>query len=403
MYRRGYFRQTIDADGHQEHAYPDFELSRLPILRAMDRLGRPPHRQRRAARPRAVRRRVGRPGRPGAGPAAGHGPPRQRRLGPADHAHPVRARPRDAPPPGARAGRGRRPRAAGARHRPAVWHLNEGHSAFLLAERAREQVAGGASIDDAWTTVSRNSVFTIHTPVSAGNERFDADLVRRVAGPLFEGDGRAAHRRHPARALLELGQGVDRDAQPVRHDGLLAAPDQRRQRRLASSTPTRPTAPGTGVAPHEILGHHQRRPHADLGRPADARASSSATPTRTSTPWTTSPRSAASGSGRRRSPTRAVGGAPAPEAGAGDLRPRPAAQPVRPPRRGARRPRGARGGPRPGDPHDRLRAPVRDVQARRRCCSATWTGSPGSCGTRIGRCRSSSPARPIRPTGPARA
>ena len=42
----------------------------------------------------------------------------------------------------------------------------------------------------AWAEVRRNSVFTIHTPVSAGNERFDADLVRRVAGPLLEGDGR---------------------------------------------------------------------------------------------------------------------------------------------------------------------------------------------------------------------
>ena len=72
---------------------------------------------------------------------------------------------------------------------PAVWHLNEGHSAFLLAERARELVATGATLDDAWATVRRNSVFTIHTPVSAGNERFEADLVRRVAGPLLDGGG----------------------------------------------------------------------------------------------------------------------------------------------------------------------------------------------------------------------
>ena len=41
MYRKGYFRQTIDADGHQEHAYPDYELARLPILRVLDRLGEP--------------------------------------------------------------------------------------------------------------------------------------------------------------------------------------------------------------------------------------------------------------------------------------------------------------------------------------------------------------------------
>ncbi|HSP19093.1 MAG TPA: alpha-glucan family phosphorylase, partial [Myxococcaceae bacterium] len=95
---------------------------------------------------------------------------------------------------------------------PAVWHLNEGHSAFLLAERAREQVAAGATLEDAWKTVRRDSVFTIHTPVSAGNERFDVELVRRVAGPLFDGDGRPRTGGVPLSQLLELGQGVERDA-----------------------------------------------------------------------------------------------------------------------------------------------------------------------------------------------
>ena len=41
LYRKGYFRQTIDADGHQEHAYPDFDLNRLPVLRVLDRIGDP--------------------------------------------------------------------------------------------------------------------------------------------------------------------------------------------------------------------------------------------------------------------------------------------------------------------------------------------------------------------------
>jgi starch phosphorylase len=96
--------------------------------------------------------------------------------------------------------------------RPAVWHLNEGHSAFLLAERARELVAGGATLDDAFTTVRRDSVFTIHTPVSAGNERFDVDLVRRVAGPLFDGDGRPGTGGVPLPKLIERGLGVEGDA-----------------------------------------------------------------------------------------------------------------------------------------------------------------------------------------------
>src|SRR3954462_15929337 len=41
MYRRGYFRQSIAADGLEEYSYPDCELSRLPILRVLDRLGEP--------------------------------------------------------------------------------------------------------------------------------------------------------------------------------------------------------------------------------------------------------------------------------------------------------------------------------------------------------------------------
>ena len=43
LYKHGYFRQTIDADGHQEHAYPDFDLTRLPIRRVVEPRRRPPH------------------------------------------------------------------------------------------------------------------------------------------------------------------------------------------------------------------------------------------------------------------------------------------------------------------------------------------------------------------------
>ena len=88
---------------------------------------------------------------------------------------------------------------------PAAWHLNEGHSALLLAERAREFVAGGLTLEAAWDAVRRDSVFTIHTPVSAGNERFDVDLIRRLAGPILDGGG------VPIDRVLELGLGVDGD------------------------------------------------------------------------------------------------------------------------------------------------------------------------------------------------
>jgi starch phosphorylase len=93
-----------------------------------------------------------------------------------------------------------------------VWHLNEGHSAFLLAERARELVADGVRLEDALERVRRDSVFSIHTPVSAGNERFDAGLVRRVAGALLDGDGRPNTGGVPVDRVLDLGLGTDGDA-----------------------------------------------------------------------------------------------------------------------------------------------------------------------------------------------
>ncbi len=69
----------------------------------------------------------------------------------------------------------------------------------------------GSELETALAKVRRNSVFTIHTPVSAGNERFDADLVRRVAGPLLDGDGRPDCGGVPVERVLELGRGVDDD------------------------------------------------------------------------------------------------------------------------------------------------------------------------------------------------
>ncbi len=62
---------------------------------------------------------------------------------------------------------------------PAVWHMNEGHVAFLNLERVRERVREGDGLADALKAVARNTVFTTHTPVPAGNETFDKKLVRR--------------------------------------------------------------------------------------------------------------------------------------------------------------------------------------------------------------------------------
>ena len=72
---------------------------------------------------------------------------------------------------------------------PTVYHVNEGHSAFLTIERARVLVGGGATPDDALEEIRRTTVFTTHTPVPAGNEVFDDDLVLRYVGDLARNAG----------------------------------------------------------------------------------------------------------------------------------------------------------------------------------------------------------------------
>lgn len=61
---------------------------------------------------------------------------------------------------------------------PAVWHMNEGHSAFLGLERVRHLVQdAGLTFDEAVEAVRANTLFTTHTPVPAGNDAFAFELV----------------------------------------------------------------------------------------------------------------------------------------------------------------------------------------------------------------------------------
>src|SRR3954467_2031374 len=213
LYRHGYFHQTIDADGHQEHAYPDYDLRTWPLGRVQGRDGDP------------LTVSIALPGRD---------------LQVAVWSVQVGRTPvllldtdipendeGDRPITNILYVRGREMRlhqelvlgVAGVRAlralgvAPAVWHLNEGPPALLPAQRARELVANGAEIDDALAAVRRNSVFTIHTPVSAGNERFDANLVRQLAGPILAPGAGAPQAAPglPIERVLEIGCGPDGD------------------------------------------------------------------------------------------------------------------------------------------------------------------------------------------------
>jgi len=73
---------------------------------------------------------------------------------------------------------------------PGVYHLNEGHSAFAPLEAIRwRMVESGISFDDALREVAHQTVFTTHTPVPAGHDRFDGAQVEEHLGPLRDALG----------------------------------------------------------------------------------------------------------------------------------------------------------------------------------------------------------------------
>src|SRR5262249_31956549 len=68
---------------------------------------------------------------------------------------------------------------------PGVVHMTEGHSAFAALEVARQRmVAEGISFDEACNRVAPQAVFTTHTPVPAGHDRFSGHLLEEHLGPL---------------------------------------------------------------------------------------------------------------------------------------------------------------------------------------------------------------------------
>jgi starch phosphorylase len=73
---------------------------------------------------------------------------------------------------------------------PGVYHLNEGHSVFATLEAVRGRMdRDGYSFDDSVRKVARQTVFTTHTPVPAGHDRFDGGLMEEHLGPMRDALG----------------------------------------------------------------------------------------------------------------------------------------------------------------------------------------------------------------------
>ena len=82
---------------------------------------------------------------------------------------------------------------------PSVYHTNEGHAGFLGVERIRELIAEGMSFDAALEMVRAGTVFTTHTPVPAGIDRFGRDQIRI----FFGGDNAVPD--VPVEKIIQLG------------------------------------------------------------------------------------------------------------------------------------------------------------------------------------------------------
>jgi glycogen phosphorylase len=184
FYRQGYFQQQITGDGWQQERYPGYDPARLPITPVTDRKGKRV----------VVELEIGNDTVKVQGwmVQVGRNPvylldtdlpeneQRFREL--TSHVYGGDNWTRIAQELVLGVGGVRLLRAIGAK--PATFHMNEGHSAFLTFELLREQLASGTPLTQAEAFVKQHCVFTTHTPVPAGHDRFDLGLMN-AAFPAF--------------------------------------------------------------------------------------------------------------------------------------------------------------------------------------------------------------------------
>ncbi|MEJ6020566.1 alpha-glucan family phosphorylase [Corynebacterium sp. H113] len=103
--------------------------------------------------------------------------------------------------------------------RPRVAHLNEGHAGFLGLERIRERMDEGNSYEESLAIVRAGNIFTTHTPVPAGIDRFDMELVRRYVDAGGNGTSKLCP-GVPVDRALDLGREQDPHRFNMAHMGL---------------------------------------------------------------------------------------------------------------------------------------------------------------------------------------
>jgi starch phosphorylase len=171
FYGQGYFRQRLDRDGWQQEEYLETDVNQLPLEVAISKSGRP------------VVVKVGRCDLFLLDSDVEGNVPDDRELTSRLYGGDARTRIRQEVLLGV--GGFKALKAMGIA--PGVLHLNEGHSGFAVLEAIRSRMKEeGITFEGAVPRVSREVVFTTHTPVPAGHDRFDADLIEEHLGPLRE-------------------------------------------------------------------------------------------------------------------------------------------------------------------------------------------------------------------------
>jgi len=229
-YRSGYFRQSLTADGWQQETYPSFDPQGLPLRLLTGPSGEPV----RVAAARAggleLRARVwvAQVGRIPLLLLDSDVPENEHdvrgvtdRLYGGDQDHRIRQE--------ILAGIGgvRAIRAFTAIEgigAPEVFHMNEGHAGFLGLERIRELMTdSGLDFDTALTVVRSSTVFTTHTPVPAGIDRFPVDMVRHYFGSADDKNGSGLVPGVPLDRIIALGAEDDETKFNMAHMGLRLA------------------------------------------------------------------------------------------------------------------------------------------------------------------------------------
>jgi glycogen phosphorylase len=178
LYAQGYFRQRLDAEGHQREVYEPLEPENRPVVPALDVEGREvlvsvelPGRE---LHLKVWKAEVGRVSVLFLDADIPENAPEDRTLTARLYGGNLRTRIAQELVLGVGGVRALR----GVGIYPAAYHMNEGHAAFSGLERIRELVSTGSSFEEAREEVTRSTIFTTHTPVPAGHDAFPPDLFR---------------------------------------------------------------------------------------------------------------------------------------------------------------------------------------------------------------------------------